>query len=400
MAADLHREPDVGGIREEDTARDPGGDPEAGSGALIRLAGLLAFLVFAGSLAMAQADSHASAADIEIFTRAGCPHCEKAQVFLAELVRERPDLIVVVSLVDEDPAILLRLRELYERHGIVAGGVPTFLVRGKVQVGFLDAETSGREIRALLADDEATPETRTFGELSVSRLGLPLFTVAVGLLDGFNPCAMWVLLFLLSLLVHIGSRRRMAAVAGTFVLVSGLAYYAFLAAWLGMFLLIGILRPVQVGLGLLAGAAGAMHLKEALAPGVGPALAIPDSAKPGLYARMRAIVRAENLPAALAGVIVLALLVNVVELLCTAGLPALFTQVLSLQELSWPVYHGYLALYIIAYMADDALMVSIAIVTLGHRKLGEAGGRWLQALSGAVMCGLAALLLFAPDWLA
>jgi len=114
---------------------------------------------------------------------------------------------------------------------------------------------------------------------------------------------MWVLLFLLSLLVHVGSRRRMAVVAGTFVAVSGLAYYAFLTAWLGIFLLVGIVRPVQIVLGLLAFAAGSLHVKEALAPGRGPSLAIPESAKPGLYARMRAIVRAENLPAAMAGVV-------------------------------------------------------------------------------------------------
>lgn len=314
-------------------------------------------------------------------------------------MRERPDLVVVVSPVDEDPAALRRLRALFERHGIEAGGVPAFHVRGELRIGFLDAEHSGREIRALLDGEEVAVETRAFGAVSVSRLGLPLFTLVLGLLDGFNPCALWVLLFLLSLLVHVGSRRRMALVAGTFVVVSGLAYYVFLAAWLGIFLLIGIVRPVQIALGLLAGAAGAMHLKEALAPGVGPALAIPESAKPGLYARMRAIVRAEDLPAALAGVVVLAVLVNVVELLCTAGLPALFTQVLSLQPLSKQAYHGYLLLYVLAYMADDALLVSIAIATLGHRKLGETGGRWLQALSGAVLCVLAALLLFAPEWL-
>ena len=357
-------------------------------------------MLLAGASSLARGEPPAAPPDVEVFTRAGCPHCEKAKAFLADLARERPELVIAVTPVDEDPAALARLRAITERQGLAAGGVPTFVVRGRVLVGFLDAETTGREIRALLGGEEPELRSHAFGALSVSRLGLPLFTVAVGLLDGFNPCAMWVLLFLLSLLVHVGSRRRMALVAGSFVVVSGLAYYAFLAAWLGVFVLIGIVRPVQIGLGLLAFAAGAIHVKEALAPGRGPSLAIPDSAKPGLYARMRAIVRAENLPAAMAGVVVLAVLVNVVELLCTAGLPALYTHVLSLQDLSWPAYHAYLGLYVAAYMADDALMVALAIVTLGHRKLGGTGGRWLQALSGVVLCGLAALLLFAPEWLA
>jgi glutaredoxin len=337
--------------------------------------------------------------DIELFTRTGCPHCERAKEYLETLAAERPGLVIAERPVDTDPEARERLHQLFESHGVDTGGVPAFHLHERLVVGFLSRETTGREIEAILDSREESVETGVFGRLSVSRLGLPLFTVALGLVDGFNPCAMWVLLFLLSLLVHVGSRRRMALVAGTFVLVSGLAYYAFMAAWLNLFLLIGILRPVQVALALVAGAAGALHLKEALAPGRGPSLTIPESAKPGLYTRMRAIVRAENLGAALAGIFVLALLVNAVELLCTAGLPALYTETLSLQDLDPLGHHAYLALYVVAYMADDSLAVGLAIATLGHRKLSERGGRWLQALSGSVMLALAGFLLFAPAWL-
>jgi hypothetical protein len=91
-----------------------------------------------------------------------------------------------------------------------------------------------------------------FGRLSARKLGLPVFTIAVGLVDGFNPCAMWVLLFLLSILVNLKDRRRIFAIAGTFVVVSGLAYFAFMAAWLNVFMLIGYLRPIQVVLALMA----------------------------------------------------------------------------------------------------------------------------------------------------
>ena len=179
----------------------------------------------------------------------------------------------------------------------------------------------------------------------------------VGLLDGFNPCAMWVLLFLLSLLAHLKSRRRMLLVGGVFVAVSGLVYYAFLAAWLGVFLWIGLVRPVQIGLGLVAVAMGAVHVKDALAPGTGPSLHIPAAARPRIYAGVRRILTAENLPGALAAVAVLALFVNTVELLCTAGLPALYTRVLTLHELpSWR-YYAYLGLYDLAYMFDDTLVL-------------------------------------------
>jgi hypothetical protein len=102
--------------------------------------------------------------------------------------------------------------------------VPTFVIDGRILVGFDDAAHSGPQLAALVDQGAAAPasvESEWFGTLSVSRLGLPAFTLALGLLDGFSPCAMWVLLFLLSLLVHLNDRKRMALIAGTFVLVSG-----------------------------------------------------------------------------------------------------------------------------------------------------------------------------------
>jgi hypothetical protein len=240
-------------------------------------------------------------------------------------------------------------------------------------------------------------ELPLLGEVRVDELGLPLFTIAVGLLDGFNPCAMWVLLFLLSLLVNLRSRRKMALVGGTFVVVSGLAYLAFMTAWLGLFVAIGAARWLQVGLGATALVIGAIHLKDAITPGVGPSLSIPESAKPGIYARVRRIVYAESLRATLVATITLAVAVNLVELMCTAGLPAIYTQVLVGQGLSAPASSAYLLLYVLAYMLDDALMLGLAVLTLSRRKLHDRAGRGLQLASGAVILLLGLALIFAPD---
>ena len=105
---------------------------------------------------------------------------------------------------------------------------------------------------------------------------MPLFTVLVGQIDGFNPCAMWVLIFLLSILVNLRDRGRMVAIAGTFVFVSGAAYFAFMAAWLNVFLLIGYLRPVQLLLGSLALFVGSIHVKDFFAFKQGLSLSIPE----------------------------------------------------------------------------------------------------------------------------
>ncbi len=140
-----------------------------------------------------------------------------------------------------------------------------------------------------------TIDVPVFGRLSASRLGLPLFTIAVGLVDGFNPCAMWVLVFLLSILVNLKDRWRILAVAGAFVVISGLAYFAFMAAWLNIFRFVGLLRPVQISLAAIAILIGAIHIKDFFAFKQGVSLSIPEAAKPGIYARVRKIVTAENL---------------------------------------------------------------------------------------------------------
>ncbi len=258
-------------------------------------------------------------------------------------------------------------------------------------------ETGDSPEAGVQADDQI--DVPVFGRLSASRLGMPLFTLAIGLVDGFNPCAMWVLLFLLSILVNLKDRTRILAIAGTFVIVSGLAYFAFMAAWLNIFTIIGYLRPIQVGLAVMAILIGSVHIKDFFAFKQGVSLSIPESAKPGIYARVRKIVTAEHLTGAVLGAVTLAVLVNVVELLCTAGLPALYTNILTQQGYSSMTRYAYLGLYILAYMFDDAVMVLIVVLTLSKRKLQESHGRWLKLISGAAILLLGVIMLLKPEWL-
>ena len=343
-----------------------------------------------------------TAAALVVYVRDGCPHCADAKVFLQQLARERPQLRIVFRAVDQDPSARDELMALSRSAGVWPPGVPTFAVNGRVLVGFGDARESGRAVLALIDQGTvaaSTVETGLFGTLSASQMGLPLFTLALGLLDGFNPCAMWVLLFLLSLLVRLQDRRRMALVAGTFVLVSGAVYYAFMAAWLNVFLAVGLSTQVRWALAAVALLVGAANVKDFVAFGKGISFSIPESAKPGIYARVRAVLNAEALPGSLLAVAVLAVVVNFVELLCTAGLPAIYTAVLTQQGVSPAAHYGYLGLYILGYIADDTLMVSVAVVALGNRKLTEHTGRWLKLMSGMVMLVLGLVLLVRPDWL-
>jgi glutaredoxin len=346
--------------------------------------------------------------DLEVFVRAGCPHCEDAKIFLDELQHERPGLRIVIHDIVKDSTARQRLAALAAEGGITSIGVPTFLIGTDLIIGFRSAGTTGAQIRTRLdqqgggaTSHQAVEEiqTRWFGELRVKDMGLPLFTLAIGLLDGFNPCSMWVLLFMLSLLAGVVSRGKMLLIAGTFVAIEGIAYFAFMAAWLNMFLLIGLSRITELVLGSIAGLAGVINIKDFWAFHSGISLGIPDAVKPGLYARMRRILQAENIIAALVGTVMLGVLVQAVELLCTAGLPALYTRILTMHQLNQWVYYGYLALYNVAYMLDDVLVLAIGVITMSRYRLQEREGRWLKLLSGLVMVGLSAVMIMKPAWL-
>jgi hypothetical protein len=380
----------------------------------------------AGAIALATAAGSARAAPpdepvvVELFERDGCPRCAEARRWLDELAARRPDLRVIIRDVGADPAARDRLRELSTRAGIESPGVPAFHARGQLVVGFSSAAGSPRRLEALFAGsstdasdapadtcelDASCADTSDrvtvplLGALEASRLGLPLFTVVLGLLDGFNPCATWVLLFVLAMLVNVRNRRTVLVVGGVFVVASGVVYLAFMAAWLTVFMVLGISRVVTVILGVVAVAVGVVNVKDFFLPGRGPSLGIPAAAKPGIYARVRRVLAAEQLAPAAGAAAVLAVLVNLVELLCTAGLPAVYTAVLSAHHLPTWQYHAYLLLYVAAYMLDDAILLGIAIVTLRKLKLQQRGGRWLKLLSGSVMLALGIILLARPGWL-
>ena len=361
----------------------------------------------------------ATACRLELYTRRGCSRCGTAKDWLPTLVADYPALEPVILDVTSDAAARATLAELVRRHRTPAASVPVFHVGNRLIVGFDRPESMQPRFARILegwtrpcrqaigepggevvgAGEEEAIDVAWFGRIDARRLGMPLFTLAIGLVDGFNPCAMWVLLLLLSILVNLRDRTKILAIAGTFVLVSGAAYFAFMAAWLNVFEWIGMLRPVQVALGLLAVGIGLVHVKDFFAFKRGISLSIPEAAKPGIYARIRRIVNAENLPAAIAAAFVLAVLVNMVELLCTAGLPALYTSILTQRDYSPAARYGYLGLYIAAYMFDDALMVAGVVISLARFKLQETGGRWLKLVSGGVILALGLAMLLKPEWL-
>ena len=386
----------------------------------------MAWLVLPGA---SRADSPPAAptgaGQLEIFVREGCPHCADAERFVDKLHQEQPALAVTIRDVSRDPLALERLQQLVANTPGGVAGVPAFHRGGELLIGFEDEESSGPRIRALVArapppvaaggpegscridtiEPCATPAAADASSIelpwigkrvSVDDVGLPVFTIAIGLFDGLNPCSMWVLVLMISMLASVGDRRRMVAIAGTFVAIQGIAYFAFMAAWLNLFLLIGLSRTSEIVLGVLALVAGLIHVKDFVAYGRGISLSIPDSAKPGLYQRMRGLIHERSLALAIGGTVVLGVLVQLIELLCTSGLPALYTRILTQSHLDPWSYYGYLLLYDAMYMLDDVALLAIGVVTLSQKRMQEKEGRVLKLLSGVVMVLLGVYLIGFP----
>lgn len=344
-------------------------------------------------------------ADLVVYWGVGCPHCEEARPAVEALAAARPGLTVEWVEIRQDAAARTRFKEEAALLGIGQLGVPTFVVRGKEAiVGFQRGVTEARIEAALGARDgeEAPAAPRTIrlpllGELDPARIPFPAFTVAVGLVDGVNPCAMYVLVVLLGILLHARSRGRVALYGGIFVAASGIVYFLFMSAWLGLFAVAGVGRGLTAVLGAVLVVMGLVNLKEVLWFKRGPSLMIPESAKPGLFRRMRAVADAASLPVAAAGIAALALLVNLVELGCTLGLPAVYTRILSLRPGGGPLSRaGWLALYNLAYVVPLASIVAVAVVTMRKLTLGERGARGLKALSGALLLLFGVIFLAAP----
>jgi len=345
---------------------------------------------------------------IEVFSKQGCPHCKAAYEALDDLTALYPQLTVIKRDIQQAEENFERFVSLNNSHKVDKPGVPSFNMCGNFWVGFDPVFTSKQIVlySGLGTTDHIDDSFANnlvhlpiLGEITTQQYGLPIFTILTGLLDGFNPCAMWVLMFLLSMLVNVKSRKRMVIIAGTFVLVSGVVYFAFMAAWLNVFLIIGISRNVQILIAAVAIAVGSINIKDYFAFKKGLTFGIPEKSKSGLYQKIRNIVQAENMTAALLGVIAVAVLVNLLELICTAGLPAIYTQVLTLQQLQPIEYYSYLLLYNLAYILDDALMVSVVVLTLHKYKVSQKQGRWLKLISGSFIIILGIMLLFIPEYM-
>jgi len=238
-----------------------------------------------------------------------------------------------------------------------------------------------------------------FGSIDVMETPLPVLTVIIGLADGFNPCAFFILTILLSALVYAQSRRRILIVGGIFVFFSGFIYFLFMSAWLNIFLLGTEITLLTFFAALVALTAGIINIKDYFFFKKGVSLTLPTSQKEKFMSRVNKLIKADSLVSLLIGTVILAATVNLYELLCTVGFPMVYTRVLTLQNISTFDYYLYLVFYNLMYVIPLAIIVTIFAVTLGPKKFTVEGVKNLKLVSGLIIFFLGLVLLLNPKLL-
>jgi hypothetical protein len=403
-----------------------------------RLPTLLAFLWLA-LLTFEAREAHPAplAADaavhVYVFWREGCPHCERALAWFSTIEAARGAGLQVHRIeIGRESKMRDLLLDVVRDYRLDRAAVPLVVVGPTAFIGFLDAETSGREIEAAIdrcrasgcpdalasrlgrasgapppvageaAETHPLP-TRVripfLGEIDAQGVSLAALTVMLAAADGFNPCAMWTLVFLLGLIGNMQDRLRMWTLGIAFVAASAAVYFVFMAAWLNVVLMLGMVVWLRWAIGALALAGGIYSLRRGWSrePLVCEVTA-PVGRRKALAA-LGSLAREKRFVVALAGIVLIAVAVNLVELVCSAGIPAVYTQVLALTDMAPWRYYAYLALYVAVFMLDDMV---ILVATLGAMSLAgssERYTRWSNRVGGIILIGLGLLLIFRPQLL-
>lgn len=380
---------------------------------------MLLFLAIAlPSFSMAAADT----LDIPVFVGETCPHCAELEEYFSELSQEYDYINPIYYEVWYNESNRDLFNQISSEYGIKAQGVPTTFIGDEYLVGY-SSEMNQDIIRMIesTALDRGIIENKEennstggfidqennknsvklpfFGEVSSESVSLPVLTLLLGFLDGFNPCAFFVLLFLLSMLVYAKSRKRMLIIGLTFVFFSGLIYFLFMSAWLNFFMITKNISIITSIAGLTALVIAAINIKDFFAFKKGVSLSVSDKNRKTLISKMRGLLKADSMVSMIIGTIALAITANLYELLCTAGFPMVFTKVLVLNELSTFSYYMYLLFYNVVYVIPLLTIVIIFTYTFGAKKLSKSQGEALKLLSGMMMLSLGGLLLFKPGLL-
>ena len=362
----------------------------------------------------------------------GCPHCaEEEKVLLPELEKDKDiEIVKIETWYSEENRELLD--KVVDAYNIGSSGVPCNIIGDTVVSGY--NEYNGNKIKRAIkyykehdyidyvekikngeevsindkfekqeqkTDKEATIDVPFLGKFNVKKLSISSAAVLIGLVDGFNPCAMWVLLFLISTLIGMKDRRKMIILGLTFLLTSGFVYFLIMFSWLNIVISVSTSMLFRTLIAIFAIAAGIYNLYnfyKNLKSDDGCEVVSKEKRK-SIFKRIRKFTHEKRFIIAILGIMLLAVSVNIIELLCSAGLPVIFSELLAINNISGTKAIFYNVLYIIFFMLDDIIVFLLAVKTMDVVGFSTKYNKYSHLIGGLIMLVIGLLLILKPGWL-
>ena len=367
--------------------------------------------------------------NVYLFYGDGCPHCAEEEEFFEGYLKENDDINLVKYEVwnsKENRELLVKVQDEINNH---ASGVPFLVIGDKAIIGYRSGSTNkdiensinkyrsnkkkvdvvesikkGEHIEKPI--EEPKKEDKEFeipilGKITAKTVSLPLLSVVLGFVDGFNPCAMWILLFLITLLINNKDKKKMIILGLTFIIFSGLTYVCFMLAWLNLATFLNRITVIRFIIAIIALAAGFINLSnfyKSTKKEDGCEVVKPTKRKK-IIDSIKKIVNEKKFIIALCGIIVLAFSVNIIEMMCSVGLPLMFTQILSMNNLSLLEYGIYMFIYILFFLIDDIVIFMIAVISSRITAISTKLTKYSHLVAGILLLAIGLIMLINPTLL-
>ena len=343
--------------------------------------------------------------NLYLFYGRECPHCEEERIWLDKIIKEYDNKINVYYFEvwhnDENVIIMNKAKEKLE---ITSNNIPLTIISDKYYVGFSDTVASRIEenIKESLEIDNNSNMIKLplLGNVNMKEVSLPLVTIILGLINGFNPCSMWVLLFLINMLFGIKSKKKSWIIGFSFLFVSFVIYFLSL---LGINILVDVTayKWMKIIIGLIILVVGILNIRKYIKmrkEEVGCEV-VSDKKRKKIIDRIKKVIESKTLLLAIIGVSILAASINVIGLACSLGFPLVFNELLTINEINGISKIIYLLLFTLFYLLDDIIIFILSMITLESKAISNKYTKLTTIISAIIMIIIGILLIFKPEWL-
>lgn len=345
--------------------------------------------------------------NIYFFHKKSCPHCKKEAKLLDLLEKKYENINIYRFEVSEDKKNSNYLNEVKNMFDETSGGVPYTVIGTETFLGYnsYTGDKIEKTIQGYLEEKvETEQEKSTFslpiiGEVDVKEVSMPLVAMLLGVIDGFNPCAMWILLFLINMFIDMKDKKKMFILGYTFLFTSALVYFLSMLG-ISVVLKMTAVKQIQFLIALVALIAGVLNVRTYIKTRNDTGCHVVDDKKrKKIVKKVLKITKEESLILAVIGVVILAVSVNLVELACSLGFPAIFSEILALNNITGLLRIIYLIIYILFYMMDDLIVFTIAMCTFTLATKSTKYTKYVNLIAGIIMILIGILLIFKPEWI-